>query len=72
VSNLPLPLAPRAAVSRCLGVDGGAGRVLAIVVDGRVILAPVVESPLPVNLPMMIQGRFSREAAIRLAERLAP
>jgi hypothetical protein len=50
---------------------------IAIVGDGRILMAPTLASSLPAGLPMMIQGSFAREAAargaaIRLAERLAP
>jgi preprotein translocase subunit SecD len=48
------------------------GHRVAIVVDGRILMTPILESGLPANVPMMIQGSFTREAAIRLAERLAP
>jgi preprotein translocase subunit SecD len=48
------------------------GRKLAIVVGGRILIAPVIMSALPLNLPFMIQGAFTREEAIHLAERLAP
>jgi preprotein translocase subunit SecD len=65
-------LTPDAAQGLSQATQAKYGRRLAIVVDGRILMAPVLNASLPADRAMMIQGSFTREAAIRLAERLAP
>lgn len=46
------------------------GSRLAIVLDGELLLAPVLLTPF--DSPVMIQGNYTRADALRIAERLAP
>lgn len=46
------------------------GEQLAFVLEGRVLIAPLVNSR--IDSPVMIADSFTREQAIELAERLAP
>ena len=46
------------------------GRTMAIVIDGEVVLDPEIRAELP--SPFVIDGEYSREEAMRMAERMAP
>jgi preprotein translocase subunit SecD len=46
------------------------GDRLAIVIDGHILIAPRLNGPF--SSEIMLQGQFTREAATRLAEQLAP
>ncbi|HET9769030.1 MAG TPA: hypothetical protein VFS60_19445 [Thermoanaerobaculia bacterium] len=65
-----LHFTPEAASRLHSATAGPPGQRVAIIVDGKVLLTPVVQTPL--SSTAMISSGFSRQAAIALAERLAP
>jgi preprotein translocase subunit SecD len=46
------------------------GHRMAIVIDGRILMAPTLHST--VDSPLLIEARYARGEAVRIAERLAP
>jgi preprotein translocase subunit SecD len=66
--GVEVDLAPAASDRLRAATSGHIGRPLAVLIDGRVVLAPVVRSP--IERAALISGDFTRADAIRIAEGL--
>ena len=66
--SVEVDLAPAASERLRVATSGHLGRPLAILIDGRVIVAPVVRSP--IERAAVISGSFTKAEATRIAEGL--
>jgi preprotein translocase subunit SecD len=66
--SVEVDLSPAASERLRVATSGHLGRPLAILIDGRVIVAPVVRSP--IERAAVISGNFTKAEATRIAEGL--